>query len=104
MAAAKATKHPTIKAPIEKSMETILTAISEIRRISIALRPSVLDDVGLAAAIKSLGSDFEQQTGMKTSVLAQNVGNVLDDREKTVFIELLKKRLQTSQNTPRPNQ
>ncbi len=83
VAAAKATKHPTIQAPIEKSMETILTAISEIRRISIALRPSVLDDVGLAAAIKSLGSDFEQQTGIRTNVQAQNVGNVLDDREKT---------------------
>ena len=83
VAAAKACKHPSIKAPIEKSMETIVNAISEIRRISIALRPSILDDVGLAAAIKSLGSDFEQQTNIKTSVDAENVGDVLDDREKT---------------------
>ncbi len=83
VAAEKASKFPAIQAPIEKSMETILTAISEIRRISIALRPSVLDDVGLAAAIKSLGSDFETQTGIKTNVKTQHVGNVLDDREKT---------------------
>ena len=83
VAASKATKHPAIQAPIDKSMETIVTAISEIRRISIALRPSILDDVGLAAAIKSLGSDFEQQTNIKTLVNAENVGSVLDDREKT---------------------
>lgn len=83
VATAKAGKYPAIKAPIEKSMETIRTAISEIRRISIALRPSILDDVGLAAAIKSLGSDFEQQTGIETQVHANNVGDLLDDREKT---------------------
>lgn len=83
VAIAKAVKYPSIQAPIEKSMETILTAISEIRRISIALRPTILDDVGLAAAIKSLGSDFEQQTNIKTNVNAENVGNTLDDREKT---------------------
>ena len=83
VATAKAVKYPSIKAPIEKSMETILTAISEIRRISIALRPSILDDVGLAAAIKSLGSDFEQQTGIETNVNTQNVGDILNDREKT---------------------
>lgn len=83
VAASKAEKHPAIQAPIDKSMETIVNAISEIRRISIALRPSILDDVGLAAAIKSLGSDFEQQTGIITVVNADNVGKVLDDREKT---------------------
>ena len=83
VAASKAAKHPAIQAPIDKSMQTIVNAISEIRRISIALRPSILDDVGLAAAIKSLGSDFEQQTGIKTNVNAENVGKILDDREKT---------------------
>lgn len=83
VAASKAAKHPAIQAPIDKSMETIVNAISEIRRISIALRPSILDDVGLAAAIKSLGADFEQQTGIKTNVDVENVGKVLDDREKT---------------------
>ena len=49
-------------------MTAISTAISEIRRISMALRPSVLDDMGLAAAINSLGTDFEAQTGIKTNV------------------------------------
>lgn len=83
VAAAKASKSPAIQAPIEKSMETIVTAISEIRRISIALRPSILDDVGLAAAIKSLGTDFETQTGITTHVKTENIGDVLDNREKT---------------------
>ena len=74
-------------------MQTISTAIDDIRRISIALRPSVLDDVGLAAAVKSLGSDFESQTGIKTSVEAEHVGNVLDDREKTSLYRIAQEAL-----------
>ena len=83
IASAKLSKRSEVQKPIDKSMETISTAIAEIRRISIALRPSILDDVGLAAAIKSLGSDFELQTGINTRVVAENVGCALDDRQKT---------------------
>jgi two-component system NarL family sensor kinase len=93
VALAKASKYPAIQAPINKSMETILTAISEIRRISIALRPSILDDVGLAAAVKSLGSDFQQQTNIETNVEAENVGDLLNDREKTSLYRIAQEAL-----------
>lgn len=93
VALAKASQRPAIEAPIEKSMKTIVTAIDEIRRISIALRPSVLDDVGLAAALKSLGSDFEIQTGINTSVIAQNVGERLCEREKTSLYRIAQEAL-----------
>ena len=93
LAAANSNANAKVQEPIKKSMQTISTAIDEIRRISIALRPSVLDDVGLAAAVKSLGSDFESQTGIKTSVEAEHVGNVLDDREKTSLYRIAQEAL-----------
>ncbi|MEO1142480.1 MAG: cache domain-containing protein, partial [Pseudomonadota bacterium] len=93
LAAANSNADANVQEPIKKSMQTISTAIDEIRRISIALRPSVLDDVGLAAAVKSLGSDFESQTGIKTSVEAEHVGNVLDDREKTSLYRIAQEAL-----------
>jgi len=92
-AATKLSKNSEAKESITKSVETISTAISEIRRISIALRPSILDDVGLAAAIKSLGNDFQSQTGIKTTVLAQNVGYTLDEREKTTLYRVAQEAL-----------
>jgi len=88
IAASKLSDKSPTKTSIIKSMETISGAISEIRRISIALRPSVLDDVGLAAAIKSLGTDFQTQTGIKTEIKAENVGDTLDDREKTTLYRI----------------
>ena len=41
-------------------------ALSEVRRISHDLRPSMLDDLGLAAAIKHLSGEFESGSGIST--------------------------------------
>ena len=74
-----------VSEPVNKSMEAISTAISEIRRISMALRPSVLDDMGLASAINSLCKDFQLQTGIKVEVVTEHIGDALDDRSKTTL-------------------
>lgn len=79
--------------PIDKSMEAISTAISEIRRISMALRPSVLDDMGLASALQSLGSDFESQTQIKVNTKAENAGPNLGDMEKTTLYRVAQEAL-----------
>ena len=44
------------------------SSIQEVRRISRDLRPTVLDDLGLAAAIESLTSDFSERTGIQVSI------------------------------------
>lgn len=88
-----AKNNASVREPVQKSMKTITEAIAEIRRISMALRPSVLDDMGLAAAIKSLGSDFEAQTGITTDVDVENVGTLLDDRQKTTLYRVAQEAL-----------
>lgn len=88
-----ARRSPRTREPIQKSMKAISTAISEIRRISMALRPSILDDMGLASAIKSLGDDFEAQTGIKTTTEVENIGLRLDDRQKTTLYRVAQEAL-----------
>lgn len=69
------------------SMQSLITdTIRVVRRIASELRPGVLDDLGLVAAIEWQLSEFSARTGMKTSF--QNVGGerYLDrDRASALF-------------------
>lgn len=48
-----------------RSMETLIDqTIDTTRRVSASLRPAILDDLGLAAAIRSQAREFEQRTGV----------------------------------------
>jgi two-component system sensor histidine kinase UhpB len=62
---------PEQKTVIEK-LETISTLINEtirkVKKISSYLRPSILDDLGLAAAIEWEGEEFQQRTGIACSI------------------------------------
>jgi two-component system, NarL family, sensor histidine kinase UhpB len=48
--------------------DMIKETVKTVRRISSELRPSMLDDLGLAAALEWLGRDFEARTGLKCAV------------------------------------
>ena len=82
-----------ISEPIEKSMNALDNAISEVRRISMALRPSVLDDMGLAAAVKSLGNDFSRQSGIAVEVEAEPIKALLSDEAKTALYRVIQEAL-----------
>ena len=48
-----------------QSMETLIDqTIDTTRRVSASLRPAILEDLGLAAAIRSQAREFEQRTGV----------------------------------------
>ncbi|MEX3009778.1 cache domain-containing protein [Hoeflea sp. TYP-13] len=82
-----------IAEPIEKSMNALDNAISEVRRISMALRPSVLDDMGLAAALKSLGSEFSRQSDIAVEVEAEPLKDTLPDEAKTALYRVIQEAL-----------
>jgi len=79
--------------PIEKSMTTLDAAISEVRRISMDLRPSILDDIGLAAALKGLGTEFDAHSDFNVSVNAQPVQDLLSDEAKTALYRVVQEAL-----------
>ncbi len=49
---------------LSKGIEVLNQAIQEVRRISHDLRPSLLDDMGLESALKSLLDEYEARTGI----------------------------------------
>jgi len=79
--------------PIEKSMQALDTAINEVRRISMDLRPSVLDDMGLAAAIKGLGAEFKSHNNFDVAVHTDTVHNLLSDKAKTALYRVVQEAL-----------
>lgn len=70
---------------IDKSSDALSHAISEIRRVCKALRPTILDDMGLATALNSLASDFTTQTGIKVICDTDQLGALVGEREKTTL-------------------
>ncbi|KQV28896.1 histidine kinase [Rhizobium sp. Root1203] len=55
-------------AAIDRGIEALNGAIKEVRDLSRELRPRVLDDLGLTAALTSLANHFEERTGISVSV------------------------------------
>jgi len=87
------TQRSKVFKPINASIRAMDSAIAEIRRISMFLRPTVLDDIGLAAAVRALGSDFESDLGIPTSVTTMPVGNMLPDDAKTAMYRIVQEAL-----------
>ncbi|MBU6402608.1 MAG: PAS domain S-box protein, partial [Verrucomicrobia bacterium] len=54
--------------PVTDSVNLIDRAIREVRRISENLRPSELDELGLAAALRGLCAEFRERTGVPASL------------------------------------
>ncbi len=50
---------------LQQAISQLGTAIGEVRRISHDLHPSLLDTLGLSAAIGQLSAEFEQRTGLE---------------------------------------
>ena len=55
---------------IDKEIGALSKAIGEVRRISHDLRPAVLDDLGLPAALEHIGNELAQRSGLQVQVAA----------------------------------
>lgn len=62
-----------------KAKAALEKAIGEVRRISRNLRPSELDDLGLAPALRSLCAEFGERTGMAVNLTMNRVPKAIPD-------------------------
>lgn len=60
-----ASEKASIAEQVKLGQENLELAMDEVRRISKALRPSLLDDFGLLVAINNLRKEFQSRTGIK---------------------------------------
>ncbi|NIR49966.1 PAS domain S-box protein [candidate division KSB1 bacterium] len=87
--------------PSEKLVQERTTAMSAIidetiasmRRIASDLRPSVLDDLGLTAAIEWQAQEFEKRTGIKCRVSSHPSEIALDSRRSTTIFRMFQESL-----------
>jgi len=66
---------------MDRLINNINTTINNVRKIATNLRPGVLDDLGLEAAIEWQATQFEEQTGISSLFKTSNVS---DNYDKTV--------------------
>jgi signal transduction histidine kinase len=61
----------------ERVLATLDATVKSVQRISSELRPSILDDLGLAAAVESEARSFEERTGIECEIsLPEEAGRV----------------------------
>ncbi|MBI3876200.1 MAG: response regulator [Verrucomicrobia bacterium] len=69
------------------------TTIQTVRRISTELRPGILDDLGLVAAIEWQANEFQTRTGIQCHVFATNKAPILDEDLNTAFFRIFQETL-----------
>ena len=57
-----------LKRKISKAITMVDNSIKTVRKISSALRPQMLDELGLASAIEWLSNDFKKRSGIKCTL------------------------------------
>jgi PAS domain S-box-containing protein len=70
------------------TVELINDGIRSVRRICTGLRPGVLDDLGLAAAIEWQANEFASRTGIPCQVSATSGDLHLDGEQATAFFRI----------------
>lgn len=78
---------------IEKGVDALNSAIKDIRRLSHDLRPRVLDDLGLTAALTALADNFAERTGISTEIESINFASTLKPEASTALYRVAQEAL-----------
>lgn len=75
---------------IERSVSRI---IRTVRRVATELRPGILDELGVAAAIEWLAKDFQSRTGISSEVTIRGVDTIPDKVTSTAIFRIVQEAL-----------
>lgn len=84
---------PTESARLDHIQALIDTGIRSIRSVTNDLRPSLLDDLGLLPALRSLVADFSERTGIETGLEAPPVLPALSREAELALFRALQEAL-----------
>lgn len=74
-----------LRAGMSSVAERVDVAIATVRRLATQLRPGVLDDLGIVAALEWQGEEFQRTTGVETRVTVPS-GRLAVDRESATVL------------------
>ena len=81
------------RAAVASLRELVVSTLQDVRRLAVELRPSALDDFGLAAAVERLAETFRVQTGIEVDLEAQLGDERLPSEVETALYRIVQEAL-----------
>jgi signal transduction histidine kinase len=92
---------PSDNGPAREQVQWIRTlaekSISMVRNMSLLLRPSMLDDLGLVPALQWQAREISRTAGMRVSVVAEDIPENLPDEYNTCIYRIVQEALHNCQ-------
>ena len=85
--------HPEVKAQLDSLKSVAERTFQTVRNIALLLRPSMLDDLGLAAALEWQGREVSRRSEIEVSVESESVPEDLPDESKIYIYRLVQEAL-----------
>jgi PAS domain S-box-containing protein len=85
--------HAGQAAKIQEIEGNVGHIIQTVRKIATELRPGILDELGVAAAIEWLAKDFEMRTGVDCKVTIKRVDKITDTSLTTAIFRIVQESL-----------
>jgi signal transduction histidine kinase len=86
-------KSEDVGAAVSNLRELVVQTLQDVRRLAVELRPTALDDFGLAAALERLASTFSEQTGTKVELESGLGDDRLPSDVETVLYRIVQEAL-----------
>src|SRR5450759_2946163 len=85
--------HPEVKSQLDNLKSVVERTFQSVRNIALLLRPSMLDDLGLAAALEWQGREVSRRSEIEVAVESESVPEDLPDEHKIYIYRLVQEAL-----------
>ena len=94
--AIRAGNHLALPGHVESVKKLVEDCVAVVRNMSLLLRPSMLDDLGLVPALQWQAREVAKRTGMRVRVAAEQVSDELPEEHKTCIYRVVQEALHNS--------
>lgn len=92
--AVRLTPYPVqLRVHIDRIRELVESSLGMVRNMARLLRPAMLDDLGLAAALEWQARELSRSTGVPIRVQADSLTSALPDKHKTCLFRIIQEAL-----------
>lgn len=81
------------RAAVASVRELVVSTLQDVRRLAVELRPSALDDFGLATAVERLADTFREQSGLIVDLVTQLGEERLPSETETTLYRVIQEAL-----------
>ena len=103
LAAALRPHEKELRERVDRVREQVESSLAVIRNMALLLRPAMLDDLGLAAALGWLSREISRPTGLRINVQADDLPSDLPDEHKTCVFRIVQEALHNVQKHANAN-